>query len=148
VRRVLPLVVIAGLGVGATAIAQGGGGGGGGTDPYLLPEPSVTSGQLLRLPSSASGCDQHRHVTVRVTPPTGAILGYVRVRVDGRESARLTGVPRAASASVRVPLTGARVTATAETLGGQRLKVSRVYADCTAPRPQELPPVTGGGGEG
>jgi hypothetical protein len=83
---------------------------------------------------------------VRVTPPLGAILGGVRVRVDGREMARLTGVPRAASATVRVPLTGARVTATAETLGGQRKRVSRVYADCAA-RPQQ-PPDTVGVGEG
>ena len=39
-------------------------------------------------------------------------------------------------------LTGGRLTVTAETLGGQRLRASRVYSDCTRP------PDTGGGGGG
>jgi hypothetical protein len=141
-KRLIPLVVLAGLGLGATALAAQSGRS---ADPYSVAEPNVSSGQVLRLPSSAPGCD-NRTTTVRVTPPVGAVLGYVRLVVDGHQSARLTGVPRAASATVRVPRTGARVTATALTLGGQRLKVSRVYADChSQPSP---PPVVGGGGEG
>jgi hypothetical protein len=141
-KRLIPLAVLAGLGLGATALAAQTGR----TDPYQVPEPNVTSGQVLRLPDSAPGCDATRSATVRVTPPTGAVLGYVRVIVDGRQLARLTGVPRAASATVRVPRTGARLTAIALTLGGQRLTSSRVYADCT--RPQESPPSGGGGGGG
>ncbi len=139
-RLILLAVVAAALGAGATALAQGGG------DPYLQAEPDVSDAKLLRLPSSARGCDDTRSVTVRVTPPTGAVLGSVRVVVDGRQLARLTGVPRAASATVRVPRSGARVTASTETLGGQKQRVSRVYSDCSqaAPSPQD----TVGVGEG
>lgn len=143
-RRVVPLAVIAGLGVGATALAAQDAN----QDPYSVAEPEVSSGQVLRLPDSAPGCDSGRRATVRVTPPMGAVLGFVRIVVDNRQAARLTGVPRAASATVRVPLSGARVTATAETLGGQRLRVSRIYSDCTRP-PDTGPSAPGtGGGEG
>jgi hypothetical protein len=140
-KRLLPLAVLAGLGLGATALAAQNGR----TDPYTVPEPNVTSGQVLKLPDSAPGCNDTRSVTVRVTPPTGAVLGYVRVVVNGHENARLTGVPRAASATVRVPRSGARLTATASTLGGQRLKSTRVYSDCTRP---SSPPEQGGVGVG
>jgi len=133
-KRALPVAVIAGLGVGATALAAQGG------NPYDSPEPAVTAGQVLKLPDSAPGCGSRRNATVRVTPPTGAILGFVRVVVDGRQSARLTGVPRAASATVRIPQSGARLSVTSETLGGQRMHSTRVYSDCTRPAD------TGGGG--
>ncbi len=139
-KRALPLAVLAGLGIGATALAAQGG------NPYDSPEPAVTAAQLLKLPDSAPACDGARSAKVRITPPTGAILGFVRVVVDGREAARLTGVPRAASATVRIPQSGARMTVTAETLGGQRLRASRVYSDCT--RPPDTGGQVGGGGEG
>jgi hypothetical protein len=135
-KRLLPLAVLAGLGIGATALAQGG------DNPYDSPEPSVTSSQVLKLPDSAPGCGSVRDATVRITPPTGAILGFVRIVVDGRQAARMTGVPRAASATVRIPQAGARMSVRAEPLGGQRLAASRIYADCTRP------PDTGGGGGG
>ena len=140
-KRALPLAAVAVLAAGATALAQGG------TDPYAAQEPEVTAGQVLRLPQSAGGCSDVRAATVRVNPPTGAVLGFVSVVVDGRQSARLTGVPRAASATVRVPLSGARVTVRAETLGGQQLRASRIYSDCTRP-PDTPPPGSVGGGEG
>jgi hypothetical protein len=145
-RRVVPLAVIAGLAAGATAFAAQAPT----QDPYAAQEPDVTSGQVLRLPSSTSRCDATRRATVRVTPPLGAILGVVRIVVDGRQAARLTGIPRAASATVRIPLSGARLTATAETLGGQQLRVTRVYSDCTRPpdTPPASPPGGAGGGEG
>ena len=142
-KRVLPIAVLAGLAIGATALAQGG------ENPYDSPEPAVTSSQVLKLPDSAPGCGAVRDATVRITPPTGAILGFVRIAVDGRHAARLTGVPRAASATVRIPQAGARLAVRAETLGGQRLSASRIYADCT--RPPDTgggAPVGGGGGEG
>lgn len=135
-KRALPLAILAGLGIGATALAAQS------DNPYDTPEPAVTAAQLLKLPDSAPGCDSTRSAKVRITPPTGAILGSVRIVVDGREAARLTGVPRAASATVHVPQSGGRLTVTAETLGGQRLRSSRVYSDCTRP------PDTGGGGGG
>ena len=134
-KRLVPLAAVAALGLGATALAQSGG-----EDPYLQAEPDVTSSQMFRLPRSAPRCDDARNVTVRITPPAGAVLGSVRVLVDGRQAARLTGVPRAASATVRVPKSGARVTVAAETLGGQRLRSSRVYADCTDSSPPSAPP--------
>ena len=143
-KRLLPLAVLAGLGLaGATALAAQTGRT---SDPYSVAEPNVSSGQVLKLQGS-SPCDDTRSTTVRVTPPVGAVLGYVRVVVDTRQSARLTGVPRAASATVRVPRSGARVTATALTLGGQKLRVSRVYSDCEHPQSNPPSPV-GGGGEG
>ena len=132
-KRLLPLAVIAGLGIGATALAAQS------DNPYDSPEPAVNASQLLKLPDSAPGCGSVRDATVRVTPPTGAILGFVRIVVDGRQAARLTGVPRAASATVRIPQAGARLSVTTETLGGQRAHASRVYSDCTRP------PDTGGG---
>jgi hypothetical protein len=139
-KRALPLAAVAALAVGATALAQGG------SDPYAAQEPEVTAGQVLKLPASTGGCSDGRAATVRVNPPTGAVLGFVSVVVDGRQSARLTGIPRAASATVRVPLSGARVTVRAETLGGQQLRASRIYNDCT--RPSDTPPGSVGGGEG
>jgi hypothetical protein len=143
-RRLVPLAVIAGLGgAGAIAYAQAPQ-----QDPYSVAEPNVTSAQVLRLPDSAPGCDGGRAATVRINPPTGAILGYVRIAVDNRQAARFTGVPRAASATVRVPHSGARLTATAETLGGQRLRSSRVYSDCTRPPDTGGPVPEGGAGEG
>lgn len=142
-QRLLPLAALAVLGVGgATALAQNGN-----DDPYLQAEPDVTSSQMFRLPGSAPRCDDARSVTVRITPPVGAVLGSARVIVNGRQAARLTGIPRAASATVRVPKSGARVTVAAETLGGQRLRTSRVYGDCTqpAPVPQDGPVGVGEG---
>jgi predicted membrane-bound mannosyltransferase len=135
-KRVLPLAILAGLGIGATALAAQG------DNPYDSPEPDVTAARVLKLPDSAPGCGSTRNATVRVLPPTGAILGYVRIVVDDRQAARLTGVPRAASATVRIPQAGARLSVTGETLGGQRMHVTRVYSDCTRP------PDTGGGGGG
>ena len=79
VRRILPFAAAAGVVLGATALAAAQGGQ---TNPYDQPEPSVTSGQVLHLPSTA-GCSQSRTATVRVTPPPGAILGFVRIAVDG-----------------------------------------------------------------
>ena len=139
-KRALPLAIIAGLAVGATALAQGGG------NPYDSPEPSVTASQVLKLPDSAPGCGGVRNAKVRVTPPTGAILGFVRIVVDGRQAARLTGVPRAASATVRIPQSGARLSVSSETLGGQRMSSSRVFSDCT--RPPDTGNGLGGAGEG
>jgi hypothetical protein len=70
------------------------------------------------------------------------------VRVRGVRIVRLTGIPRAASVTVQVTHEGGRVTATAETLGGQSLRISRVYQDCSKPPPPPpppLPPISGGG---
>ena len=142
-KRALPIAIaVAGLGVGGVALAQGGG------NPYDSPEPAVTASQVLKLPDSAPGCGSVRNATVRITPPTGAILGFVRITVDGRQSARLTGVPRAASATVRIPQSGARLSVTTETLGGQRLRSTRVFSDCTRPPDTGGDSGPGGAGEG
>src|SRR5919199_5363238 len=128
-KPVLLLAIVAGLASAATALAAQGGG----NDPYTAPEPDVSSARVLRLAGSTPSCSATRSATVRVNPPFGAILGFVRVAVDGRQAARLTGVPRAASATVHIPRSGARLTVLAETLGGQRLHASRIYADCRRP---------------
>ena len=153
-RRVLLIVLGLGLAAGGAALAQGQSN----QDAYQLQEPHVTSAQVLRLPSD-SGCVHFTRATVRFLPPPGAVFGVLQVRADGAEVARMTGVPRAASATVR--LTGARteVRVNGTTLGGQVLGASRLYRRCgsrpaSTPRPKHPPapqktpvPVETGGGE-
>jgi hypothetical protein len=123
VRRVVLIVLGLGLLAVATAVAQSSG------DDYQLQEPSVSSAQVLRLPSDSS-CVRFTRATVRFLPPPGAVFGVLQVTADGAEAARLTGVPRAASATVR--LTGARtvVRASGTTLGGQNIGATRSYRRC------------------
>ena len=139
---------------GATAIAQTGSN----RDAYELQEPSVTSAQVLRLPGD-DGCIRFTRATVRFLPPPGAVFGVLTVTADGREAARMTGVPRAASTTIR--LSGARtaVRVSGTTLGGQVVHAARTYRHCGAAKarpktPQKRatpratpPPVEAGGGE-
>jgi hypothetical protein len=139
----LPALLLAGVLAGggvATALAQGGDT----SSPYNLPEPKVSSARLLHL-SRLGPCTDARFVTVRVNPPPGAILATLRVLIDHREAVRLTGVPRAASASVRLPRPGGLITVTGETLGGQQIHAAKTYRRC--PQTPSPPPntVTGGG---
>jgi len=163
VRRVLLIVLGLGVLAGGAALAQGQGG----QDDYELQEPGVSSAQVLRLPSDQS-CVRFTRATVRFLPPPGAVFGVLRVTADGRELVRLTGVPRAASATIR--LTGSRteVRVAGTTLGGQVIGASRNYRRCgtaparrratpkpkpnsapkAAPRPKRTPrPVEVGGGD-
>jgi hypothetical protein len=129
VRRVLFIVVALGLLAGATAIAQSGSS----TDAYQLQEPSVSSAQVLRLPADRS-CVRLTRATVRFLPPPGAVFGLLEVTADGREAARMTGVPRAASATIS--LSGARtaVRVSGTTLGGQVVHAERSYRRCGSSR--------------
>ncbi len=131
------LVVLAGLVAGATALAQDGGS----QDSYALQEPAVHSAELLRLPSDAR-CRRRALVTARVLPPPGAVMGLVQVSVGAREAVRLTGIPRAASASVRLGRGRTRVIVTGTTLGGQVVRATRSYRRCgtAAPRPRAPAP--------
>jgi hypothetical protein len=143
--KTLPALLLAGVlaggGVAATAIAQSGDT----RSPYELREPTVGASQVLHL-SRLGPCTSARFVKVRVNPPTGAVLATFRVLVGGRETVLMTGVPRAASASVRLPRAGGRITVTAETLGGQQIHASRNYRRCSAtPPPPASGPITGGG---
>jgi hypothetical protein len=151
VRRVLIIIVALGLLAGATAIAQTGPS----DDAYELQEPSVTSTQVLRLPSDTA-CIRFTRATVRFLPPPGAVFGVLQVTADGSEAARMTGVPRAASATIR--LSGARtnVRVTGTTLGGQVVHAARSYRRCGRPtarkkaKPKQRatpPPIEVGGGE-
>jgi hypothetical protein len=155
VRRVLFIVLVLGLLAGATAIAQTGSN----NDAYELQEPSVTSSQVLRLPAD-DGCIRFTRATVRFLPPPGAVFGVLQVTADGREAARLTGVPRAASTTIR--LSGARtnVRVSGTTLGGQVVHAERSYRHCgrttakpktnSTPRPKQRatpPPIEAGGGD-
>ncbi len=154
-RCALFVVLVLGLVAGATAIAQTGGT----RDAYELQEPSVTSTQVLRLPSDA-GCVRFTRTTVRFLPPPGAVFGVLQVTADGSEAARMTGVPRAASTTIR--LSGARtnVRVTGTTLGGQVVHAERSYRHCADPKPKANrtprqratprvtpPPIEAGGGE-
>ena len=142
-RRTLALIVVTAVAAGGgVALAQGGG------DPYRLPEPKLRAGEVLRL-AGASGCDADGRVKVRFQPPEGAVFGFFSVTVDGREAARLTGVPRAASATVALRGDRSRVRVEGETLGGQRVLLHRTYRRCgtrsTAPPPYDGPVQNGGG---
>jgi hypothetical protein len=136
VRRLLLIVLGLGVLAGGAALAQGQGS----QDAYELQEPNVSSAQVLRLPSDQS-CVRFTRATVRFLPPPGAVFGVLQVTADGREIARLTGVPRAASATIR--LTGSRtaVRVSGTTLGGQVIGASRAYRRCdsTPARPRSKP---------
>ena len=152
-RRLLFIVLGLGLLAGGAALAEGQGS----EDAYELQEPPVTSAQVLRLPSDSS-CVRFTRATVRFLPPPGAVFGVLRVRADGREVTRMTGVPRAASATIRLSRARTAVRVSGTTLGGQVIGASRSYRRCgqaTArpratprPRPRRTPqPIEIGGGD-
>ena len=154
VRRVLFIVLGLGLAAGGAALAEGQSN----QDAYQLQEPHVTSRQVLRLPSD-SGCVHFTRATVRFLPPPGAVFGVLQVKADGAEVVRMTGVPRAASATVRLRGARTEVRVNGTTLGGQVIGASRIYRRCgsrpatTTPKPKHRPaphtpvPVETGGGE-
>jgi hypothetical protein len=121
----LLLVLASGLGIGATAVAQGGGG-----DDLVI--------DLHR------GCLTGTRVTVRIVPPSGAVLSPVHIRAGSREVVHLTGVTQEASVTVRLPHRG-RVSVSGETTGGERFSTERDYRQCVPPGTSPTPPVTGGG---
>jgi hypothetical protein len=155
VRRGLIIVIALGLLAGATAIAQTGSS----NDAYQLQEPSVSSSQVLRLPSDAA-CVRFTRATVRFLPPPGAVFGILRVTADGREATRMTGVPRAASTTIRLTGDRTNVRVSGTTLGGQVVHATREYRRCPVaqpkpkpsprPKPRPSPPPTeiGGGEDG
>jgi hypothetical protein len=132
-RRAAILLPVLVLGAGATAIAQD-------SAPETAREPRVAAREVLRMPSS---CHPGDRVTVRVRPPAQITLESMRIHVAGLEVVRLTRVGAAASATVAVPRGATRVTATADTIGGQALYSSRIYNRCPVVREER--PVVGGG---
>ena len=145
-RRVLVILAVAGLAAGGTALAQSS------SDPYELPEPKVADAEVLKL-ASAAGCVDGRSLRVRFTPPPGAVFGWFEISVRGRAVVRMTGVPRAASATVPLPRGRSTVRVAGETLGGQRVASARTYRTCgdkqAAPpaAPPAGAPIQQGGGE-
>jgi hypothetical protein len=144
-RRLPPaLLAVLVLGASATALAQSGD-----EDPYRVPEPEVRSAAVLRF-TPAVRCLRGTRVTVRLLPPLGAVFGVVRVTVDGRQAVRLTGIPRAASATLSLPRGRTRVAVRGTTLGGQTVRAARTYRTCP-PRRTPAPPTGGpqrsGGGD-
>jgi hypothetical protein len=133
-RSALVLPFIA-LGIGATAIAQGG-------PPRQGQEPDVRPRAVFTMPSA---CRPGEKVRVRVDPPAGVTLASVRVHVGGLETVRLTGVDSPASVTVRIDGKETRVSASADTLGGQPLYMTRVYGRCPVYRPPTGQPIVGGG---
>jgi hypothetical protein len=141
-RWLLAPLLATGIAAAATALAQDD------DDAYQLPEPVVHSPAVLKLPPAAR-CDRDRRLRVRFRPPPGAVFGWFRITVRGREVVRLTGVPRAASATFRLPAGRSTVGVAGETLGGQRVRRARVYRTCATPRPAApgTGPISMGGGE-
>ena len=135
-RRVLLIVLGLGVLAAGAALAEGQSS----QDAYDLQEPNVTSSQVLRLPSDSS-CVRFTRATVRFLPPPGAVFGVLRVTVDGAEATRMTGVPRAASATIRLSGRRTEVRASGTTLGGQTIGASRSYRRCgtTPPKPKSRP---------
>lgn len=146
-RRALLLLVAFGLLAGATAVAQDGGPQG----AYELQEPAVSSADVLKLPSDTR-CVHFTLATARVLPPPGAVFGDLRVNVEGRQVTRLTGVPRAASVTVRINRGRTHVAVSGTTLGGQTVSAQRSYRRCSnTPRRRPAPPPhqeIGGGEDG
>jgi hypothetical protein len=136
-RRATLLLPLLALGAGATALAQD-------QPSDRGAEPQVRSRQVFALPG---GCRPGEQVTIRVNP-SGTVLSSMRVHVAGLEVLRMTGVQGPATATVRIPTREAtRVTATADTTGGQELYLSRVYGRCApvaVPFPGERPVIGGG----
>jgi hypothetical protein len=122
------VVAGAGLGLGATALAQDDG-----------DELSI------RMPR---GCLDSTRVTIRIAPPSDAILSPVHIRAGSREVVHLTGVTGEASVTVRLPR-GGRVSVTGESTAGDQFNVARTYRRCAPQAPQQnhspSPPITGGG---
>ena len=156
-RRVLLILLGLGALAGGAALAEGQSS----QDAYQLQEPPVTSGQVLRLPSD-DGCVRFTRATVRLLPPPGAVLGVLTITADGAEVARMTGVPRAASATIRLTGRTTAVRVSGTTLGGQVIGASRTYRRCGSrpvstkpkakpkrrPAPKKTPaPIEIGGGE-
>jgi hypothetical protein len=135
-RRLAILLPLLALGAGTAAVAQDG-------PPASRSEPEVRSREVFRLPG---GCSPGERVTLRVDP-SGATLASMRVHVAGLEVLEMTGVDGPASATVRIPQhEPTRVTATADTLGGQELYLTRIYNRCAPPPAAPLGrPVIGGG---
>ena len=92
------------------------------------------------------GCLTGTRVTIKIVPPSDAILSPVHIRAGSREVVHLTGVTQEAAVIVRVPH-GGRVSVNGETLGGTRFAAGRTYRRCPA-HPLTSPPVVTGGGEG
>ena len=136
-RSLLALLAAAGAAAGGTALAQGGS-----DDPYSQPEPHVSSKAVIRL-AADDGCLHDRRLLVRFSPPSGAVFGWFEVTVRGHRAVRMTGVPRAASATVRLPRGVSHVRVVGETLGGQRIRAFRTYTSCDFRPPA---PPSGGGG--
>jgi hypothetical protein len=133
-RRTAILLPLLALGAGTAAVAQDG-------PPSRSQEPDVTAREVFGL---TGGCRPGDRVTVRVHP-SGTTLESMRVHVAGLEVLRMTGVNGPATATVRISTREpTRVTATADTVGGQALYLSRVYGEC-APPPDPGPPLIGGG---
>jgi hypothetical protein len=147
VRRVLLIALGLGLAAGGATLAQGQSS----RDPYQLPEPNVTSRQVLHLRSDAS-CVHSRRLTVRFRPPPGAVFGVLSVRTDGHQAVRLTGIPRAASATIGLGPRRTAVSVSGTTLGGQAVRASRSYRRCGAAPKRKAPPrpvpIAGGGEDG
>jgi hypothetical protein len=142
VRRAIALFLFAALAVGATAVAQ---------DSGDRATPVVRSSSVLHFQSDRT-CKGTHGVTLRITPPADIALGWITVRVNGRQIVRLTGVGGSASVTVRLPRTSARVATSGETLDGQRVSRARRYRSCvrkpSPPQPRrDAPPVIIGGGE-
>jgi hypothetical protein len=151
VRRVLLIVLGLGLAAGGAALAEGQST----QDAYQLQEPHVTSARVLRLPSD-SGCVHFTRATVRFLPPPGAVFGVLQVKANSVEAVRMTGVTRAASATLRLHGRRTVVRVNGTTLGGQVIGASRTYRRCgSTPAPvrrakprKPLPPAVGGGDDG
>ena len=109
-RRPALLLPLIALGVGATALAQD-------SPPRSVQEPDVRPRAVFDMPSA---CRPGERVRVRIDPPAGVVLASVRIHVAGIETVRLTDVDSPATVTVLIDGKETRVSASADTAGGQR----------------------------
>ena len=120
--------------------------------PGAAERASVSASKAIRMPSDAQ-CVQGSTVRLIFSPPAGATLASLSVRVGASEALQLAGLAGAGSLVVKVPRPGVRVSATGTTSTGAFISVRRSYERCVAhptpsPGPPPQTPAAGGGGGG
>jgi hypothetical protein len=115
-----------------------------------------TASKVIRLPSAAQ-CLKGSTVRLIFSPPQGASIASLSVRVGYSEALQLANLVGAGSMVVRVPRPGVTVSVTGSTSLGSFISTRRSYERCVThpkkPEPQapstpEPTPYGGGGGGG
>ena len=119
--------------------------------PHAAERAGVSASKAIRMPSDAQ-CVQGSTVRLIFSPPAGATLASLSVRVGASEVLQLASLGGAGSLVVKVPRPGVHVSATGSTSTGAFISVRRSYERCVprpttpGPPPAQTPSPGGGGG--